>query len=824
MKYALLIGINKYLSKRVRNLHGCVNDVNRFKEYLERRFGTDIQIKTLLNQDATRLQIIESFQSHLLQAEEGETVLFYFSGHGSQERSDPIFQSGQENEFNETLVCTDSHTKGKYDLADKELKHLISLAANKGVTVVVIIDSCHAGSATREADDLLFPTVRYTSSQDEVRPAHSLIAGAKDQLTNPKHVLLAACRRFEKAREIRIPFGDRLRTHGIFTHTLLDTLENKNSNISYRDLIFSCESLIRTKVDGQTPILEPFEDFDTFQPFLSQHRTFYPKKSYSLVYSDDQWTLNIGLIHGLDCNFESSITFDLYADRALTQYLGTTKVDYVKLESCNVTDDLPYLNKAKLYHAVPLHLPLQSVYINLNYKGEYPKEFWITENSPDQHHLLKPIFDNALRLVQQTTRSDYELKVTPNTYELLFQDSQASIIGNEIPRFSASGHERFEKALALVLNHIVRWEQFFKLTAQNSKSQRLSKKNSFSLIEYKDYDTPFIHNRQDITIDILSDEEIPYALSFQNQSNQSLFVHLFYLDQQFGIYQIEAMKVDPTIERKILLQDVLYLPSLFEAPYLHQTTEVFKIIVTQDRLKYFNPTQSSIMDLYENLRTHFFDSNKVDPNRDMGRNRKNYTQWYSQFLFVKVLRQLGTIGQKDWRLPNGKITIKGHQSFRAGVSLISTAKVHKGHKTDSIIFNTLKKNGYQIVDFSDVHQLETVLELHHIKNEKSLFESPLIINFHFPFPYGEYILAVTLPGNFHQDESIDFFEVVGSMNRKSTKDFQLILDAIPFIPHDGRSIPNQSLQLSLVWLTNKQYQSIKKAGYLFVKSLSNHQL
>ena len=820
MKYALLIGINKYLSRRVRNLHGCVNDVNRFKEYLERRFGNDIQIKTLLNQDATRLQIIESFQSHLLQAEEGETVLFYFSGHGSQERSDIMFQSSQEDEYNETLVCTDSHTEGNYDLADKELKYLISLAANKGLTAVVIIDSCHSGSTTREADDLLFPSVRYTSPKDELRPLHTLVEGATDQIKTPKHILLAACRRYEKAREVRVPIGDRLRAHGIFTHTLLETLEGKNSNISYRDLIFNCESIIRAIVDGQTPIQEPFGDFDTFQPFLSKARSLTTRKSYLLTFFDKQWIVNIGLIHGLNDGFESSITFEVYADSDLTQFLGKVGVRSVGLEYCELEEaGLPFLKKDQSYFAVPLHLPLQPVYVYLNNEDENAGEWRKTENKSNQYPSPMPFFDGALQLVETPSGSNYELNITPTAYRLLFRDSQANILGADLPWFSSSKNNRYEKSLALLVNHIVRWERFFKLTAENSGLSKLSSNPSFNLIEYTKKGTPFVHSDSDITIDMIGEEEVPYALSFQNHTDHSLYIHLFYLDQYFGIYQIEAMKVDPSDEGKILLQDDLYLPSLIEVPDLHQTTEVFKIVVTQDRLKYFNPVQPPITELYENLKTHFFDGEKIDPHRNMGRNPKNYHQWYSQSLFVKLVRQLGTIDQTDWSLSNGKITIKGHPVFRAGVSLISTAQYHRGHETDTIIFKTLQKIGYQLVDFSNVQQLETMLELHHIRNANSLSELPLQIFLHLSLPTNEYLMAITLPADFHKDDSIDFFEVVGKVELKGSKGFQMQLNHIPLNPPDGRSIPNNSLKICFIRLTEKQWQTVRDEQYLSIDTL-----
>ena len=88
--YALLVGINGYPNPRHR-LSGCLNDVARMREYLEGRFdGSAFQLalaEPLTDAKATRQAVIDAFQNHLSQAKKGDVALFYFSGHGSQERA-----------------------------------------------------------------------------------------------------------------------------------------------------------------------------------------------------------------------------------------------------------------------------------------------------------------------------------------------------------------------------------------------------------------------------------------------------------------------------------------------------------------------------------------------------------------------------------------------------------------------------------------------------------------------------------------------------------------------------------------------------------------
>ncbi|GAA6616173.1 hypothetical protein NUACC26_019730 [Scytonema sp. NUACC26] len=91
--YALLIGIDEYLSP-VPPLQEYINDINAIKEYLEGRIVTDgyqLHLHTLLNQQATRQAIADGFRQHLCQANSEDVVLFYFSGHESQENAPEEF-------------------------------------------------------------------------------------------------------------------------------------------------------------------------------------------------------------------------------------------------------------------------------------------------------------------------------------------------------------------------------------------------------------------------------------------------------------------------------------------------------------------------------------------------------------------------------------------------------------------------------------------------------------------------------------------------------------------------------------------------------------
>src|SRR5262245_53167101 len=151
--YALLVGIDRYEGP-VQALQGCVNDIHRLKEYLRPEPAAPptaddrVQLRVLLNEQATRQAVIDGFRQHLAQAGPGDVAFFAFSGHGSQEAAPPEFWEVEPDRKNETTLCFDSRSSAR-DLADKELNLLLGEVAARGPHVAVLLDCCHSGSGTR---------------------------------------------------------------------------------------------------------------------------------------------------------------------------------------------------------------------------------------------------------------------------------------------------------------------------------------------------------------------------------------------------------------------------------------------------------------------------------------------------------------------------------------------------------------------------------------------------------------------------------------------------------------------------------------------------
>ena len=242
---------DRRLSQRRSRVFGAASTIiDAFAAYLSERVAKDkgvaLNLKTLKNAEATREAVVDGFRTHLGKAQKGDVAVFCYSGHGSQEQAPEEFWKIEPDHLDETLVCFDSRNPGNWDLADKELAKLINDVAAKGPHVAVILDCCHSGSGTREIGTV----VRRAPTDLRRRPIESFLvsvaeaqaaAASRDAsassaawsiATEGRHVLLAACRDDEEAKEY---IGDG-QHRGAISFFLGDALKSAAGVPTYRDL------------------------------------------------------------------------------------------------------------------------------------------------------------------------------------------------------------------------------------------------------------------------------------------------------------------------------------------------------------------------------------------------------------------------------------------------------------------------------------------------------------------------------------------------------------------------------------------------------------
>jgi len=322
-----MVGIDEYRAP-VPALRGCVADVERVGRLLERRAaaaGDAFELMTLTNGAATRRAVIEAFRSHLATAGPQDTALFYYSGHGSQERALPQHLTARPDGVNETIVLVDSRDDGTRDLADIELAQLVGeVSAHAGHTLVVL-DCCHSGSELRSLDERR-TRVRRAPEDERTRSAESYLVGGSRagtstvgalsigrssgngpggdasevpaDLLNPdsgSYVLVAACRSDQTAKEVRIDGADR----GAFSAALETALAVIGGQPTYLELQRWVSAALRTLVADQSPVLEAPTPSDARKPFLGGIAAPDEPLLTAAFVPQRGWVLDAGRMHGL---------------------------------------------------------------------------------------------------------------------------------------------------------------------------------------------------------------------------------------------------------------------------------------------------------------------------------------------------------------------------------------------------------------------------------------------------------------------------------------------------------------------------------------------
>lgn len=148
--YAMIVGVDDYVGDN-NDLDGAVNDAEDIAAALERTGATEVV--RILDANATKSNIEKTWQRLLIVAEPGDTIVFTYAGHGSQE-PEPPGRHDEADGMNENFLLAAYQPQGPGTLeriVDDEVSGWFQDADRKGVKVIFVADSCHSGSMNRSA-------------------------------------------------------------------------------------------------------------------------------------------------------------------------------------------------------------------------------------------------------------------------------------------------------------------------------------------------------------------------------------------------------------------------------------------------------------------------------------------------------------------------------------------------------------------------------------------------------------------------------------------------------------------------------------------------
>jgi hypothetical protein len=237
-KFALLVGINQYSSGN--SLKGCKTDVELQQELLIHRFGFHSQdIITLIDQQATRNQIINTFNEHLQQASKDDVVVFHFSGYGRKveiENSD-----GSIIKVN-SLIAYDTIEAYDHQVDDILLDTLIKLAEKLNTKkYTLIFDTSFLQPSTAIQKQI---SLRGDDSNSEFKISNLEWDFHQQLINNSATPVSIAPKNSKLSGLILLPHNENIAVEihsndfncGLFTYTLTQSLWSLSSPINYSNL------------------------------------------------------------------------------------------------------------------------------------------------------------------------------------------------------------------------------------------------------------------------------------------------------------------------------------------------------------------------------------------------------------------------------------------------------------------------------------------------------------------------------------------------------------------------------------------------------------
>ncbi|KAI1157270.1 caspase domain-containing protein [Nemania serpens] len=261
-RFALLVGVDFYqdnnmrrlpngASVSLRHLEGAVNDVRIIQKLLQDQFqfGSVCTLTSTASPNdpgipiepehdwPTHANIKRAFEETHNKANSGDIFFFQFSGHGALLKA--TSNSPKDGRTNDSSLMTADYCCGKPAVRGWELNEWLFKFHEKGVRVVVLLDSCYSGGAWRagsrfRAPDNWTPPPNLPSDEVAVQGTQKKPGHRDGDLgicwdLNPKgFTLMTACQNTETASER----NDDMTVYGAFTLALIEYFRDPSTPLA----------------------------------------------------------------------------------------------------------------------------------------------------------------------------------------------------------------------------------------------------------------------------------------------------------------------------------------------------------------------------------------------------------------------------------------------------------------------------------------------------------------------------------------------------------------------------------------------------------------
>jgi hypothetical protein len=221
--WALVVGVGRYA--HMPTLKYTDDDAYHFYSFLKSPEGgalRDEQIKVLIDEDATRENMLRAMRQLFLKADENDVVMLYFSGHGLEGSFLPVDYDGFNNKVR--------HDEIKVIFEESKAKHKVCLA-----------DACFSGSLfAMKSPDIDIALNKYYKSFETTKGGLALLMSSKSQ---------------------EYSLEDHGLRSGIFSHFMIKGLKgeadlDKNKIVTIKELFdFTYKNVKQYTASAQTPTI-----------------------------------------------------------------------------------------------------------------------------------------------------------------------------------------------------------------------------------------------------------------------------------------------------------------------------------------------------------------------------------------------------------------------------------------------------------------------------------------------------------------------------------------------------------------------------------------
>ncbi len=395
-KHALIIAIAQYPNDPAQNLNwsklSSKNDADLLYQSLLKQGFKENNVTVLLDSMATKKGILHAMNVLDKKVTAGDVVWIHFSGHGQQVED---LNHDEPDGYDEALVTYSAPTEcrvgyqGEEHLLDDDLqKHFSSLSQqlSKKGHLLITLDACHSGTASRGIEDLVRrgtdKTFDYQCNKKEETIAHQYAPPKttewEDLLQSEQNkasmVVISGC----SAQEVNYEYKVNNTGYGTLTYALCEAMNNPQfSKMTYQQLFI----LIRQIVQKNMLKISQYGKFKITQSpqfegnIHTQVLNGTAKEAASFFEVSNTLQLDIEIMAGLfnGISIGDSIDFALITEPSKKIIRGVVTEVNPQQAVVHVRQKILEKNAAK-YQATVAYAPMQLAPILLYWSGNKKKQ------------------------------------------------------------------------------------------------------------------------------------------------------------------------------------------------------------------------------------------------------------------------------------------------------------------------------------------------------------------------------------------------------------------------------------------------------------------